>query len=387
MATITGARGTGNILTDIRKVDMAEAVLELEPSAVPLTVLSAKLGAKPTVNPEYSWVEDKLEPRFDTINYASGYNTSATSIVVSNGAYFAQHDLVKNTRTGEVFRVTAVSTNTLTVVRGVGNSGTGVAINDADELLIIGSAQPEGDTSKSARSSNPTKVTNYTQIFRKPFESTETLRHSDTFTSPSDWARQSSHAGIEHAKDLEYAYWHGKKMEDTSGSHPRRTTGGAFSFITTNITDVGGTMTEAEFFNAFSGLFRYGDKNAKVAFASRLAVDVLNGFPRGKLEVVQADKDRTYGLNVMEYVSPHGTLSVITHDLFEGSKYGGYIGILDMSNVKKRYLANSEGSRDTAILPNRQAPDADTQKSEYLTEAGLQFGLEKTHGAIVGITG
>jgi hypothetical protein len=71
-------------------------------------------------------------------------------------------------------------TNTLTVVRGVG--GGAAAINDNDELLLIGSAQPEGDTSKPARSGNPTKVTNYTQIHRTPYESTETLIHSDTFT-------------------------------------------------------------------------------------------------------------------------------------------------------------------------------------------------------------
>ena len=387
MADITGARGTANITQSIRKVDMAAEVLELEPSSVPLTVLSSKLGTKTTHNPEFSWVEDALAARFDAIDNGAGYNTSATSIVVDNGAYFEAQDLVKNTRTGEVFRVTAISTNTLTVVRGVGNSGTGVAMNDNDELLIIGAAQPEGDTSRTARSSNPVKKTNYTQIFRTPFESTETLRHSDTFTAPTDWARQASHAGIEHAKDIEYALWLGKADENTSGSQPRRTTGGALSFITTNITDAGGTLTEAEFFGAFSGAFRYGNQGVKTAFASRLAVDVLNGFPRGKLEVVQGDHDSTFGLNVMKYVSPHGTLNVVTHNLFEGSKYGGYIAILDMGNVKKRPLANSEGSRDTHILPDRQANDADTKKSEYLTEAGLEFALEKSHALITGITG
>jgi hypothetical protein len=76
------------------------------------------LGKRAAVNPEYSWQQDDLEPRFDAINNGAGYSNSATSLVVDNGAYFAQHYLVKVTRTGEVIRVTAVSSNTLTVVRG-----------------------------------------------------------------------------------------------------------------------------------------------------------------------------------------------------------------------------------------------------------------------------
>jgi hypothetical protein len=202
MADISGPRGTGNVSQSIRKIDMREEVLELEPSSAPLTVLANRLNKRPTVNPEYSWQEDHLEPRFDAINNGAGYTSGATSLVVDNGAYFAQHDLFKITRTGELIKVVSVSTNTLTVVRGIG--GGAAAIVDNDELLIMGSAQPEGDTSKPARSGNPTKVTNYTQIHRTPFESTETLIHSDTFTNPKDFDRQANKAGIEHNKSWEY---------------------------------------------------------------------------------------------------------------------------------------------------------------------------------------
>lgn len=385
MADITGARTTGNIAASIRKVDMRETVLELEPNVAPLTVLSSKLGSDNTYNPEFSWTEDDLEPRFDLVNNGAGYNSSATSIVVDNGAYFAQHDSVKVTRTGEIFRVTAVSTNTLTVVRGIG--GGAAAIVDNDELLIVGSSQPEGDTSRPARSSNPTKVTNYTEITRTPFHATETLIHSDTITRPKDFDRQAFHAGVEHKKSLEYKWFHGKPSEDLTGSTPRRTTGGVFHYIQTNRTDVGGTMTEAEFFSTFSAGFRYSNGNRiKVAFASRLAVDVLNGYPKAKLEVVDQSAD-TYGLSIMRYRSPHGTLNVITHNLLEGTVYGGYIVVLDMDLVKKRPLGNSEGSRDTHIARDRQANDEDARKHEYITEAGLEFGIEKRHFIVSNITG
>jgi hypothetical protein len=385
MADVTGARGTANITQAIRKVDMREAVLELEPNAAPLTVLLGRLATENTHNPKFSWTEDSLRTRFDTINNVGGYTNSATAIVVTNAALYQQHDNVKVTRTGELMYVSAVNTgtNTLTVERGVG--GGAAAINNGDELLIIGSSQPEGDTSKPARSGNPAEVVNYTQIHRTPWESTETLRHSDTFTRPPDWNRQANHAGIEHKKSWEYILFHGRPSENTTGSQPRRTTGGVFYFITSNITSVGGAMSETTFWGALRTAFRYGNTMRKTLFASRLVVDVLNTYPRGKLQTVQGAD--TYGLNVREFISPHGELVVVTHNLLEGTTFGGEGVVLDLSLVRRRVLGNDLGDRDTAIHENIQAPDADTRKDEYKTEAGLEFGLEKAHARFTGVTG
>lgn len=382
MATVVGARGTGNISQSQRKVDMKQNVLLLEPSASPLTVLLKMLNKAPAHNPEYSWQEDDLEPRFDAVNNGAGYASGDTSIVVDNGAYFGQDFLVRVTRTGEVIRVSSVSTNTLTVVRGVGS--TAAALVDNDELLVIGSAAPEGDTSRPARSSNPTKITNYTQIFRDPIEETETARHSDSFTSPNDWEYQVGKKAIEHKKSIEYALWFGRPSEDLTGSQPRRTTGGVFHYASQNITDAGGALTETEFFGALRPVFRYSSER-RVAFGSMLAVDVLNTFPRGKVQVNDSGNG-TYGLSVFKYISPHGTVRLVTHRLFEGNVYGGVIAILDMDNVRYRYLANSEGSRDSHVRRDIQQPDADTQKDEWLTEAGLEFGQPKSAGIITGIT-
>ena len=192
---VTGQRGTTTISSDQRRIDMADKILLLEPDANPLTQFTKRLSKKGTVNPQFKWQEDELDPRFDAINNGAGYNTSATSLVVDNGAYFAAQDLVFVPRTGEIFRVTAVSTNTLTVVRGVGNGDTGVALNDNDELLIVASAQPEGDSSKTARTRNPSTVSNYTQIFRDPWDATQTALHPHTSAKPGRFHPSSSGTG------------------------------------------------------------------------------------------------------------------------------------------------------------------------------------------------
>lgn len=382
MASFAGSRGTANILADQKEIDMGDRILEIEPDATPLAVFSKRLNKKRTVNPKYDWLENDNEPRFDRINNAAGEASTETVLTVDNGAYFHAQDMVYVTRTGETMRVVSIDTNDITVVRGVGS--TAVAMVDNDELLIIGSSAEEGATSKSPVSHNPTKVTNYCQIFRTPFELTETLRHTAAEVQPHDWNLQANHAGVEHMKDLEYAFLFGHPSENTSGTHPRRTTGGFYHFATQNETGAGGTLTEAEFFGGLRPVFRYGSRT-KLGMASRLAVDVLNSFPRGKLEVQQSEK--TFGVRVMRYVSPHGDLNVVTHNLLEGDEFGGHVAIADLDQVAYRYLAGAEGSRDSKILTNRQANDADTRKDEYLAEVGLSMGLALTHGSITGITG
>lgn len=382
-APITATRGTGNVQSTILRIDMAQRVLELEPSSTPFLVLSKRADKRSAHNPKFQWHEDELEPRFDRVNGTTG---TGTSVVVDNSEYFGLDDVVLVSRTGELMRVTAITTgtDTLTVVRGVGAAA--VALVDNDELIILSSAAQEGANDQEAQSLNPAAVFNYTQIFRDPVAMTETMRHTDTETEPHDWDRQLNRKGIEHAKSIEYAGLFGKPSEDTSGAHPRRTTGGFQHFLSTNNnTDAGGAYTEAEFFASLRPGFRYGSKT-KLAMAAPLVVDVLNGFPRGKLEVQQHEGGDTYGLNVTRYRSPHGILNVVTHWLLEGDKYANEMFIVDLSNIAYRYLQNRNGSRDTHVRKNIQSPGADARKDEYLTECGWEFGLPRTHAKVTNIT-
>jgi hypothetical protein len=150
------------------------------------------------------------------------------------------------------------------------------------------------------------------------------------------------------------------------------------------VSDVGGTMTEAEWWAALRPIFRFGTKN-KLVLSASLPVSVVNQFAQNKIQIRQGET--TYGLSVMQYVSPFGNVNLVVDYLLEGATLGGEMLVLDMDNIGYRYLANSQGSRDTHIRPNIQAPDADTTKSEYLTEAGVEFGLEQTHGRITNVTG
>jgi hypothetical protein len=155
------------------------------------------------------------------------------------------------------------------------------------------------------------------------------------------------------------------------------------SFITTNQTDAGGDLSEAEF-NAFMlQVMRFGS-GSKLAIASGVGVSALNKFPASKQQT--KNDETTYGMNVTHYTSPFGDLNLVYHRMLEGTKYGGYIIVVDMEEVAYRYLGNDQVSRDTKVLQDRQPRDQDGTKSEYLSEIGLQFGQQRTHGVLTGIT-
>lgn len=379
MATVTGSMTTTNVLSDQLAIDIGEQISLLEPSSQPLSVFTRAAGKRATVRTKFAWLEEESKARFDTVAVEAA--AEAGTITASNGTYYQQWDQVINTRTGEQFRVDSVNENVLSVTRGIGS--TKAIMLATDELYIIGSAQPENDTSKTARSSVPAKFENYTQIFRTPFEISGSLEASGFMVQPAEWPRQARIKGIEHAKDIELSLVLGRKSLTTPGATEDRTTGGVLSFITTNQTDAGGDLSEAEF-NAFlAQVMRYGS-DSKLAMASQVGLLALNKFPASK-QITKND-ETTYGMNVSHYGGPFGSLNVVYHRLLEGQKYGGYIIVVDLEETTYRYLANDTANRDTKVLPNRQPNDQDGTKSEYLSECGLEFGMQKKHGLLTGIT-
>ena len=151
--------------------------------------------------------------------------------------------------------------------------------------------------------------------------------------------------------------------------------------MTENNYDAGGALTQSEFDNNISEVvFKYGSKN-KILLCSARMLSVINGWAMNKLQVNQ--DAAKFGLNIMEYITPFGTYSLMNDQkMLEGAVYGGYGIILDPENIKYRYL---EG-RDTKLNTNIQANDADETKEEYITEAGLEVRLPKTHALITGVT-
>lgn len=374
---VTGAATTSNVNSNQLAIEIGKEISLLEPNWQALTVFTREAKTEDTKAVKFKWMEDEAKPRFDALSAAVA-STTLQEIPVIHGSYFQQWDQVKNTRTGEQFRVDSVVGNTLLVTRGIGT--TAANMNENDELYLIGTAQPENDTSKVARSVVPVTFENSTQIFRTPYEASETAANVSYQVGPNEWDRKQQRAAVEQAKDIELAFLTGSKSSTFPGSAETRTTGGALSFITSNQMDAGGVLSESEFNTFMAGVFRYGSED-KIAYMSSTAIQALGKFPSSK-QVTKND-ETTYGMNVTAYTGPFGTIHTVYHKMLEGQKYGGYMIVIDMKEVGYRPLSN----RDTKLLVSRQPNDQDGKKNEYLTEAGLEFGQQRTHGVMSGITG
>lgn len=381
MTVVTGTRDTRNITQNKIVVDMSDTIALLQPNAEPFMSFMkiAKRNTEAARNPKFEWLEDDLLPRWDAINNGAGYDNAATSMVVDNGSYFTVNDIVKVPRTGEVMRVTAVSANTLTVVRGYGVTAA-AAINDDDPLVIIGNANQEGAGTRVLKSTLEVPKYNLTQIFKTPFGVTNTENATKMYGGK-DLSYQQMKAGVQHKIDMARAFMYGERKEDVSGAKPMRTTGGLLSFLSKNNYDAGGQLTQTEFDNNISEVvFKYGSKE-KILLASARLLSVINSWALGKLEVNNLAKE--YGLEIFKYITPFGVYNIMNYQhILEGAVYGGYGVVIDPEAVKYRPLQG----RDTKLETNIQANDEDQRKDQYITEAGLEVRNPEKHAVLTGVT-
>src|SRR3989339_1258943 len=387
---IIGSRNTLTIEQSQRIPDVDDKIFLLERGESPLPAFLPQIGKindgggkfrgqalqKRTVyNPEFTEYEDQYSGVWSQINNAAGYLATDTALVVDNpgGSIFTKYDLIKNTRTGEIMRVTAInySPHPITVTRGAGATAA-AAINDNDWLLIIGPAFEEGSKSGDSNTTKLVKVTNYTQIFKTKFGVTETENASKLYPSGNPGADlkylRAKH-GIEQAKKIERGYWFGEKKEVTGpDGKPLRLTGGILEAIVAagNVQDEAASALTETGFRTFlqNYAFKYGSSE-KYFFCGNIVLGYLESFAASKLYIVPSDK--TYGVEVRKYQSSFGTLNIIRHPMFE-NQYAGIGVVVDLSTLKHCPL----NGRDTNIETNIQDNDADEEVDQYKTEAGLQ---------------
>jgi len=376
---------TGDLALDVinqsqRVIDMDDRIAELEPNAAPLVVLLKKLKRVQAIAPKVEWLEQVLMPRYDQLS-AALTGTAVTSLPVANSSFYRVGDVLRETATGEAMEVTGVSAGVLGVNRGIGGvpAATGAS---GDEIFIVSNVNVEGASLRTIKTTQLNNLSNFCQIVRTPLGMTGTEAATKLYGGP-DRDRLRAAAGIEHMRDWEQICFFGAKKEDTTTTGaPKRFAGGAVEYISTNVTAAVGTLTEAAFITFLRSGFRYGSER-KILFASPLVVGAIEGFARNNIRVSGSeDHADTYGIQMRSYVSGQGVVDIVMERAWNDStNYRGYAFLLDMDALEFHTL------RDTKLLDNRQANDADKIEDEYLTEACPVFHNEQKHAILKGITG
>lgn len=385
MAEIQGLFSTGNILTARRKYSTSDKLWLMYAEVAKIAHIARGLKPQPVSDPKFRWFEQDIPQQYVQINHSLGYGASNTELVVDDSTPVRAGSVLKVVATGEQLLVTAnnTSTNTITVKRGWGTTSAGSIADDAI-LMVVGDANQEGASLPEAITREPVEKYNYTQIFREPVKLTETEAATDLYPEGNDMKTKREIALQVHKRKIERAFIFGEPKEDTTTySRPVRATGGIVHYVTTNVTDAGGTLTETEFEDWVASAFTKGER--KMGFLSPLVASAVSFWAKNKLQV--APEEKTYGIGVIDYVTPHGTLKyTVEKMLADNSTWNGYSIILDLDRVGYRYLAGNGINRDTKLRPNRQAAGDDVLAEEYLTECGLFLANEDFHAVLKGVT-
>lgn len=390
MAQYNGPTGVGpTVLNSVYAsklvIDMSDIIAFLEPSAAPfLRFLTPSNDPKATLrkqacfDPKFEWLEDEGVSRWAQINAGNLLYTD-TTLTVDDSTMIGAGWKIVVPRTGEVMRVTSVTNSTtIVVVRGAEAVSAAWALVDDDPLLVIGNTSAEGSGVPLIITSVETAKYNYTEIVKHPFGVTNTMRATKTYGQQNELEGQRVKKGIEHAIALEHRLLFGRRGIVGTGSDAQATryTNGIYPQITTNVTVDTGSLTETEFNTWLQTFFQYGSEQKIVLCGSSL-INALNSLVSGKIRINDV-LTKKYGVSITEWISPYGTCYLVYDKLLTGATYAKYGIGCDLANLTYKYL----NTRDTHLETDVGTNGADSYTEQYLTEAGLEVRLEKTHAIL-----
>jgi hypothetical protein len=412
--------------------------------AATLTGLLSMSESEDTPLPEFTWTEDRWqEIRTQTIAgptaaspFYAGGGTVATAnnadyaanasvrVYVADASMFQIDDVLKIFNVGQaasgstatktqdmVGRVTLTDTSDpnanyvemalVTAFPDVLN----IAGNVGLYVLLIGSAYHEGARSRTGRIRYPYDLTNYTQIFKTPFELTRTaLKEPVKYDSSGDYKRISQNNGIDHLSQLEYAAFFGERAKttavdaDTGQTVSRRFTGGLRWFLDQwekgtayGQTDIsaqtdwrlytnkrviklaGNTVTKADFTDLNTRVFERTNASTwekLCVCGSGYLAKVTDMYERQIVAWKAADEGfKGWNFTMSQHTGNAGTVYYKTHPLFNNPIMRNSAFYIDLGYIGYRPLTDS----DTDIQPMIQLPDADKRKDQWLTECGFEF--------------
>jgi hypothetical protein len=419
-----GMRGTGDWATNERPENWRQGILYLYPNgSAPLTAILSMMGEEMVDDPKFHWWTKDLPSQSATLTgkytdvalsaaYASGGVSGSTiyaKMSAAHNAHFRIGHLVKFTYSGDhtvdcVGSVTAVEANgansyVAVKLREADDNSSSYDISDADSLLIIGNTNPEGGTMPTAIAYDPVEYSNYTSILRTPLSITRTARRTKLRTKDA-YQEQKREALELHSIEMEkaflwsiYARWtgaNGKFERSTMGVIPMIKTyasANVFDYVTD--TDYSGqTWLQGgeDWLDAkLEVLFRYGSRE-KLALCGSEAVLGINRIVKSNGFFQTSAKTKSYGIQVMEWVTPFGVINMITHPLFSYEAANRrMMVVLEPKNLKYKYVDDTTFYAEGNPRERSSGQRVDGTEEEFLTECGLEYHHPSTFGIFAGM--
>ena len=424
-----GMRGTGDWVQDQRPLNWRQQILKLYPNGqAPLTAILSMMGSKRVDDPQFHWwtqeqtsVGGAVAGVFTLPDLSVAYGPPPAgaigdtlylqiTTVLANRVRTGHQILMRDASdyrvdvVGKVTDVTRGTTNSVIAVKllEADNNSPANDLSDCDTFKIIGNMNPEGGEMPEAIALNPTKVYNFTQIFRTPLSMTRTAMKTRLRTG-NDYQKAKSEALEMHSWEMELAMLWGIATENIGDNgKPERTTKGVINHIRqyapANVDDFSLNATYAGLTWAAAGeiwlkalleqIFRYGaaEKLCLCGSGFLLGIDAL-AMSSGQINIQPGQK--TYGMQIREWLTPFGSIYMKTHPLFSYDATTRNMGvILEPKELEYKYIDDTTFYGENASKTHSSGYGQrrlDGLNEEYLTECGLEFGLPQKCAVLNGV--
>jgi hypothetical protein len=323
------------------------------------------------------------QPYSSKLIASAAANNSATSITVDKGAVVEPSSVIMNTKTNEYMFVSAVSGNTLTVVRGFAES-TAAAVTQNDELLYLGTAKKEGSLAPNPKYRRGVPRMNYSQIFRNGWGTTRTAEHIKFITGNKATENKEDAVSM-HAQDIEMALLLGRKsLNQVDGSEVLSTMDGLMSIVKNNTALAAAATLDSiqEWMYSNFETCPEGVPNERVVMTSLNVLYVLNKLIRdaGSSYYPIGTATKVYGLDVYALQLPGmQEVKILAHPLFSQTE-----------SLSKSMLIYHPGLIKIGYMTDAEIKDAtpvgmDGQANVITSELTLEYADENTGGVLSNI--
>lgn len=323
------------------------------------------------------------QPYSSKLIASAAANNTATSITVDKGAVVEPSSVIMNTKTNEYMFVSAVSGNTLTVVRGFAES-TAAVVTQNDELLYLGTAKKEGSLAPNPKYRRGVPRMNYSQIFRNGWGTTRTAEHIKFITGNKATENKEDAVSM-HAQDIEMALLLGRKsLNQVDGSEVLSTMDGLTSIVKNNTALVAAATLDSiqEWMYSNFETCPEGVPNERVVMTSLNVLYILNKLIReaGSSYYPIGTATKVYGLDVYALQLPGmQEVKILAHPLFSQTE-----------SLSKSMLIYHPGLIKIGYMIDAEIKDAtpvgmDGQANVITSELTLEYADENTGGVLSNI--
>jgi hypothetical protein len=360
------------------------------PSVAPLLRITSKVkNSKSVENARFYHLEKQRLPRTATLDATTpveaGDATTPTQLKVDSTQAIRVNDLLYNSTTGDISRVTAiVDADSISVTANIGDAAPSGTLYAASQVLVnIGNVYEDGSGSGTPFHVVEDEKLYYTQIFKDSIEQTDRYQKTALYEGDS-WTNARRQLEQEHLLSIEYAAFFGKASISADATGKLTSTmAGLNSLVTTNRVDFTGAdaPTKATFDDIMVGVMQEGHSGyenkelaTKTGFFSQRWLAALNSFSDNAIRVIEPS-EKTYGLRIMQYQGSWGVLNVLNAPVLNRPEFAGFGFIVDLEHVRQ---ANFKG-RDTKFEDNIQLPDVDGKKAQYLSDKSFCVEIDPAH--------